>query len=188
MRVWRIVIGLIIALCSAPVAHADIGGQVPGPGTCDYPNVGSQGMEFSVYHYECHGPIEENGSHWQAFYGGAAAESTLGGSLGIAFLTLNASISPTVGVLEGRQYWACPDLTQAEQPDPVGQWSTRKIGHPLCKTIGPKPPFLDQPPPQPIGPPNPFAPPPPPPDEGTPPAPPGPTVPEENTPNLPKAL
>jgi len=143
--------------------------------------VGEQGMEFSVYHYECHGPTEENGAHWQAFYGGAAAQATVGATISAPFFGVNASISPNVGVLEGRQYWACPDLSVAEQPDPVGEWSHRKIGHPQCKTIAPKPDFLNQPPPEPIGPPNPFAPPPPPP-------PPGPDVPTPDTPDLPKAL
>lgn len=182
MRALLAIFVLTLCLGVAP-ARADVGGEVPGPGGCDYPMVGSQGMEFSVYHYECHGPTEENGSHWQAFYGGAAALASVGGGVNISFLSLTASISPTVGVLEGRQYWACPDLSEAEQPDPVGAWSIRKIGHPKCTTIAPKPAFLNEPPPEPIGPPNPLAPPPPPPppaDSGS--------LPEGNIPDLPKAL
>jgi hypothetical protein len=34
---------------SLPVAQADIGGNVPGPGLCDYPGVGESGMEMGTY-------------------------------------------------------------------------------------------------------------------------------------------
>jgi hypothetical protein len=34
---------------SVPVAQADIGGNVPGPGLCDYPGVGGSGMEMGAY-------------------------------------------------------------------------------------------------------------------------------------------
>src|SRR5690349_16136025 len=107
---------------SLPNAHADVGGQVPGPGSCDYPMIGSQGMDFGVYDYQCAGPTEVNGSHWQAFYGGAAATGTVGAGVGvsIAFFNagVNASLSAPVGVLRGVQYWACPDLSVAAQPNP----------------------------------------------------------------------
>lgn len=187
MRALLLAISILVTSAWwAGAASADVGGETPGPGLCDYPMTGSAGMDFSVYHYECHGPIEINGSHWQAFYGGAAAQATVGVGLGISILNLNASISPTVGVLEGVVYWACPDLTMAEQPNPPGAWST-KITPVKCKTIAPKPAFLDRPPPESIGPPNPLAPPPPPPPP--PPADDTPPVTDApNTPNFPKAM
>jgi len=39
-------------LClSVPVTHADIGGNIPGPGLCDYPGVGSSGNVLGVNWY-----------------------------------------------------------------------------------------------------------------------------------------
>lgn len=196
-RIVTVTITALVALwCSSTApAGADIGGQVPGPGTCDYPMTGSQGMEFGIYDYACAGPVEVNGSHWQAFYGGAAALGTVGVNAGISIaflqLGLNASISAPVGVLRGVSYWACPDLSVAAQPNPVGKWG-EKIVPTKCKTILPKPAFLSEPPPAPPGPPNPLMPPPPAPAPDQPPAPPispdAPNTPSTNTPNLPKAM
>ena len=57
-------------LClSVPVTHADIGGNIPGPGLCDYPGVGSSGNVMGVNWYYCDFPIEINGSHWHCAYG-----------------------------------------------------------------------------------------------------------------------
>lgn len=184
MKYFASFAALLPLLFLAAPARADVGGEVPGPGGCDYPMIGTQGMEFGVYDYACAGPTEVNGSHWQAFYGGAAAQGTVGIGVGIqiAFFNagVNASLSAPVGVLRGVQYWACPDLSVAEAPNPIGAWSGH-ITPTKCKTVSPKPGFLDAPPPEPIGPPNPLAPPPPLPE----------TTPQntpQNTPDFPKAM
>lgn len=176
--VWAALVAVAAVLYLNAPAHADIGGHVPGPGGCDYPMVGTEGMEgavvVAVYDAACSGPTEVNGSHWQSFYGGAASEASIGGGISISFLHVEMSVSAPTGVLRGIQYWACPDLSVADQPNPVGAWNQR-ITPTKCKTVKPKPAFLD-PPADPDAPADPPAP-------NAPVAPPG-----ANTPNFPKAM
>jgi hypothetical protein len=89
---------------TVPVAQADIGGNVPGPGVCDYPGMGGAGMDMGAYHYWCDFPTEENGSHWHCEYGGGAARQT------------------TLGVLEGSCSFRCPDGSLSAAPNPPGAW------------------------------------------------------------------
>jgi hypothetical protein len=87
-----------------PVAQADIGGNVPGPGVCDYPGMGGSGMDMGAYHYWCDFPTEENGSHWHCEYGGGAGRQT------------------PLGVLEGSCSFRCPDGSLSAAPNPPGAW------------------------------------------------------------------
>ena len=181
---------LLGTVFGTPLANASIGGEVPGPDLCEYPMVGTEGMEgllvAGVYDQACSGPTEINGSHWQTFYGGAASTTALSAGIGIAFLSVGISASAPTGVLRGVQYWACPDFTVADEPNPVMTWQgsssqTAPVIRSACKTIHPKPAFLSAPPPD--APPQPgqqpFMPAPPP-GVWNPPAP------QDNTPNMPQ--
>jgi hypothetical protein len=119
-------------------------------------------MDWGVYSYVCDGPLEINGSHWHCSYAGAAASGTVGVSAGILVFNANASVSATLGDLHGACWFACPDLSQAQYPNPPASWQQGYVKPVSCKKIGPSPmslapPPLDAPP----GPPNPLAPPPP---------------------------
>jgi hypothetical protein len=103
---------------SVPVAQADIGGNVPGPGLCDYPGKGGSGMEMGVYHFWCDFPIEENGSRWHCEYGGAAVQGVEG--VNVAMLT--PSILFPVGVLTSSCSFRCPDGSLSAEPNPPGAW------------------------------------------------------------------
>lgn len=126
------------------IARADLGGSVPGPGGCDYPMTGVSGAAFGEYDYACSGPTEINGSHWLSLYGGGMWQA----NAGISIMFINASITTPVGVLRGITYWACPDLSMAEPPNPPGAWKSY-IAPTKCKTIAPKPELLPDGPPQP---------------------------------------
>lgn len=101
-----------------PAAQADIGGNVPGPGLCDYPGVGGSGMEMGAYHYWCDFPVEENGSHWHCEYGGGATQ----GVGGVNILMFSASVITPLGVLEGTCSFRCPDGSLSAAPNPPGAW------------------------------------------------------------------
>ena len=103
---------------SVPVAQADIGGNVPGPGLCDYPGVGGSGMEMGAYHYWCDFPVEENGSRWHCEYGGGAVQ----GVGGINIFMFNASVITPLGALEGSCSFRCPDGSLSAAPNPPGAW------------------------------------------------------------------
>jgi hypothetical protein len=143
-------LGLYVGL--APETHADIGGEVPGPGLCDYPGVGGSGMVMNVYYYSCDFPMEGNGSHWHCMYGGASVV----GTAGVSILMFNANIAGNIGSLNGTCSWRCPDMTLAEAPNPPGAWKNH-LNAVKCKTVGPNPdlPPADDsqqpPPPVPIG-------------------------------------
>jgi hypothetical protein len=119
------------------IGHADVGGYVPGPGVCDYPAVGSSGLDGpGVYHYVCDYPEEINGSHHHCQYGGAATLLTLGASV----LFVSGSIQTATGILEGACWWACPDLSISAPPNPVSAWSnSTPIKASKCKTVAPNP-------------------------------------------------
>lgn len=101
-----------------PAAQADIGGNVPAPGLCDYPGVGGSGMEMGAYHYWCDFPTEENGSHWHCEYGGGAVQ----GVGGINIFMFSASVLTPLGVLEGSCSFRCPDSSLSAPPNPPGAW------------------------------------------------------------------
>jgi hypothetical protein len=140
MRKLLVALGVPVAwlLLSCPSAKADIGGQVPGPGLCEYPGVGSSGMIMSSYHYYCDFPTELNGSHWHCEYGGFAMSGV--GTVGVNIMMFSASagVIGNVGGLNGSCSWRCPDMTMAEAPNPPGAWKER-IRPANCKPIGPNP-------------------------------------------------
>jgi hypothetical protein len=103
---------------SVPVAQADIGGNVPGPGLCDYPGVGGSGMEMGAYHYWCDFPVEENGSRWHCEYGGGAVQ----GVAGVNIFMFSASVLAPLGALEGSCSFRCPDGSLSAAPNPPGAW------------------------------------------------------------------
>lgn len=159
----RLLLLPVAALLLAAPAHADIGGSVPGPGGCDYPMIGGSGAAFGEYDYACAGPTEINGSHWESLYGGGMWLA----NMGVSILMFNASVTTPVGVLRGITYWACPDLSMADPPNPPGAWKSYIVPA-KCKTVGAKPELLpDGQPPPPPGAPEP-APPVAPPVPGTP--------------------
>lgn len=137
MRKLFVIIAIGLALLfQDPIARGDVGGEMPGPGLCEYPGVGGSGAAFGEYDYNCAFPAEINGSHWQCLYGGAMYQ----GTGGVSFMFVNASITTPLGVLRGACWWACPDatLSAAEQPNPPGAWKA-EIHPPKCKPIGPAP-------------------------------------------------
>ena len=135
-------------LClSVPVAQADVGGQVPGPGLCDYPGIGSSGMNMSTYFYFCDFPTEENGSHWHCEYGGLAGF----GTAGVNVMMLQANLGGNLGALDGSCTWRCPDMSLAAAPNPPGNWRNY-LAPRKCQSIGAPPP----PPPGAPGPPSPV--------------------------------
>lgn len=140
-----------VSLC--PSASADVGGQQISPGQCPYPAVGPFGYDGVAQHYECDFPTEVNGSHHRCLFGGAAVTVVGGVTLPI----FSASALEPVGVLEGECYWACPDGSMAEEPNPVMTWqgsstSTTPVVRSKCQPIGPNP-FANRAPGQPAPPP-----------------------------------
>jgi fermentation-respiration switch protein FrsA (DUF1100 family) len=136
----------VLVFLAAP-ARADLGGAVPSPGNCDYPAVGNWGLDGpGVYHWVCDFPTEVNGAHHHCQAGGAATNITLG----VSFMFVNASMSTPTGVMPGICYWACPDLSVSEPPNPPGAWKSY-IRPAACKTVAPNP-LAPPPPPEPPGP------------------------------------
>jgi hypothetical protein len=126
---------LLALLLSCGQARADLGGSVPSPGNCDYPAIGFWGLDGpGVYHWVCDLPTEVNGSHHHCQYGGAATNVTLG----VSFMFVNASIQTPTGILLGACWYACPDLSVSDWPNPVGAWKTYLVPR-KCVTIGPNP-------------------------------------------------
>jgi hypothetical protein len=142
----------------AAPAHASIDGSVPSPGGCDYPSVGTFGAAFGEYDYACQFPVEENGSRHTTLFGGGMW--IVSGTIGVSFLMFNASVSATApaGVLRGISYWACPDFSFAEVPNPPGAWKSYLKPKP-CKSIAPRPELIRDMPAPPPGMPAPPAPP-----------------------------
>lgn len=156
MRAW--LAGLAALVLFAPVASADVGGEVPSPGLCEYPGVGSShsigaGPFTNIYVYYCDFPTEINGSHWHAELAGDMVQSALSAGVSIMFFQAGGSLSGNLGYIGGSTSFRCPDNTLAEAPNPPGAW---KNGiHPTpCKTIGPAPPPPGVPPPPPESPPE----------------------------------
>jgi hypothetical protein len=153
-------------------AHADVDGSVPSTGSCPYPAVGTFGAAFGEYDYACQFPLEENGSRHTTLFGGGMWQ--VSGTIGISFMIFNASVSATspAGVLRGISYFACPDFSFAEAPNPPGAWKNLLKPKP-CKSIGARPELIRDMPTPPPGLPTPPPPPqpeiaPPPPSGDTP--------------------
>lgn len=143
-------------------AKADVGGQNVSPGQCPYPATGPFGYDGIAEHYACDFPLEINNSRHRCLFGGVVVE--MGG--GVNVLVFNVQASTYVGVLEGACYWACPDGSMAEEPNPVMTWqgsntSTAPVKRTPCKSVGPAPVIRSGPAPQPAPAPAPDAAPPP---------------------------
>lgn len=143
----RIVIAVtaaVLIVCSSNAdARADVGGEVPSPGLCDYPGIGTSAMVGAgpfgtVYTYSCDFPTEINGSHWHAELGGAAVQAALSAGVTLSFLNVSGSVSGNLGLIFGSTSWRCPDMTLAEAPNPAGAWKNR-ISPSKCKTVGANP-------------------------------------------------
>lgn len=139
----------VLVFLAAP-SRATVDGSVPSPGSCDFPSTGTFGASMGEYDYACQFPVEENGSRHTTLFGGGMWQVTA--SFGVSFMVFNAGISATVptGVLRGITYWACPDFSFSDAPNPPGAWKSYLIPKP-CKSIGPKPDLIrdgmPQPPP-----------------------------------------
>lgn len=131
------------ALCVAAqaVARADVDGAVPSPGNCPYPGVGPFGAAFGEYDFYCAFPTEINGSHWQVLFGGGMWQVTAGVQVNIMMVGVNVGVIAPAGVLRGISYFACPDLSVADAPNPPGAWKS-EIHPGKCKTIAPRPVLL----------------------------------------------
>lgn len=138
MKTAAVLLTLLISCLNTARANADIGGSVPSPGGCDYPAVGTFGAAGGEYDYACQFPTEINGARHTTLYGGAMWQVTA--TAGVAFMIFNASISVGIpaGVLRGITYWACPDFSMADQPNPPGAWKNEIHPRP-CKTLAPRP-------------------------------------------------
>lgn len=153
---------IALALTLAPAARADVDGTVPSPGSCPYPAVGTFGAAFGEYDYACQFPLEINGARHTTLFGGGMWQVQT--TVGVSFMVFNASVSAFIpaGVLRGISYWACPDFSMAEQPNPPGAWKNL-ITPARCKTLAPRPVLIqpgDEPAPPPGTPPPPGLPPP----------------------------
>lgn len=148
---------MLRAVLSSAVAHADVDGSVPSPGSCPYPAIGTFGAGFGEYDYACQFPVEINGSRHTTLFGGGMWQTQA--TVGVSFMIFNASVSAFIpaGVLRGISYWACPDFSMAEQPNPPGAWKDW-LAPKACTTLAPKPVLIrpgDEPAPPPGAPPPP---------------------------------
>lgn len=145
--VWSVV--LLLLIITIP-AHANVDGSVPSTGSCDYPSTGTFGSGFGEYDYGCQFPVEVNGTRHTTLFGGGMWQVTAGASFSILVVTLSAAVTAPVGVLRGISYWACPDLSMGEQPNPPGAWKN-EIHPGKCRTIAPMPVLLREQPEPPPG-------------------------------------
>lgn len=150
-------LALIVFACG--IARADIGGDVPSPGGCDYPFMGAGGAAFGEYDSFCQGPLEENGSRWTQILAGGMWQVQAGVGVGIGVVNANIGVTTPAGVLRQITYYACPGGEIADWPNPPGAWKAYLVPR-KCKPVAPKPVLAPDDPPAPMfGP----APPPPPP-------------------------
>ena len=128
------IVALIVA--AAPAAHANVDGEMPGPGLCDYPGIGTSNMIMNAYVYTCDFPMEENGSHWHCEYAGGV----INGSVGVSIMMFNAGISGFLGAISGSCSWRCPSgALAASAPNPPGAWKNY-VSPRKCKEVPPPPP------------------------------------------------
>ncbi len=119
-------------LLNSPVAWAGPGGNIPGPGVCDYPGVGTSDFEAGATMYYCDFPIEENSTHWHCEYGGwnlggPGGNAPLGGTFMGFGLTIPAG---DFGGAAGGCSWRWPDNTIGPAPNPPGAWKNYLVPTP----------------------------------------------------------
>jgi hypothetical protein len=117
-------IAALLWLAMCPSAYAGPGGDISGPGLCDYPGVGGSArvnvIGFGEGYY-CDFPREENGSVWRciAGYGG------LSGAFGFE-LNGNGASGIALGGGGGACNFVCPESPMPGlvtfQPNPPGLW------------------------------------------------------------------
>lgn len=134
MKILAALICFVIVTSNCTVAQADIGGQIPGPGLCDYPAVCDVGAEMGAYHYRSAMPVEENGSQHVCTYGGAMVQ----GVASLNLVIVQAGLSAPIGALEGGCHWLCPDGSPAAAPRPPGAWRNAIVPT-ACVPLGPPP-------------------------------------------------
>jgi hypothetical protein len=123
-------LGLILAalaLVNAPVAQAEVGGSVVGPGACDFPAVGYFGTALNGVWYICSLPVEENGTHYATLYGGWSSQgqgSMTGGS------GFGIGLSINLGGQGGQAFFLWPDGTIGPMPNPPGAWKQHLVPKP----------------------------------------------------------
>lgn len=135
----RIILTLLAALIlSAPLARADIGGEVPGPGGCEYPGVGRSGQAANVYWYYCDFPTEINGAHWHVEMWGVDIQGAVNANLNFPIVSFGGQLSGQIGGIFTLFDWRCPNNTLADPPNPPGAWKNY-MPHHDCKTVSPAP-------------------------------------------------
>ena len=120
------------AFLNSPVAWAGPGGNIPGPGVCDYPGIGGSNFEAGATTYYCDFPIEENSTHWHCEYGGwnlggPGGNAPLGGTFMGFGLTIPAG---DFGGAAGGCSWRWPDNTIGPAPNPPGAWKNYLVPTP----------------------------------------------------------
>lgn len=102
---------------SAPTAQADLGGNVPGPGLCDYPGVG-------VGHGDGGLPllVRLPSRRERQSLALRVRRRRRAGVGGVNVLLFSASVITPVGVLEGSCSFRCPDGSLSAAPNPPGAW------------------------------------------------------------------
>ena len=122
---WWVILG-------SPVAWAGPGGNIPGPGVCDYPGVGGSNFEAGATSYYCDFPVEENSTHWHCEYGGwnmggPGGNAPIGGTFMGFGLTVPAG---DFGGATGGCSWRWPDNTIGPAPNPPGAWKNYLVPKP----------------------------------------------------------
>jgi hypothetical protein len=151
---WLLLVVAAVLFIGTTNSRADLGNAGPGPapGLCQYPAVCGGGVAgagaAAVYWYWEDFPVELNGSHRHCQWGGGATEANLGFSM-----ILQVGVQAPLGAITGNCFYVCPDMQQADFPNPPGGWKDA-IRPTKCQPIAPNP-FEPRPPPQdvPIAPP-----------------------------------
>lgn len=119
-------------ILNAPSAWGGPGGNIPGPGVCDYPGVGGSSFEAGATTYYCDFPIEENSTHWHCEYGGWNMGGPGGNSIiGGAFMGFGLTIpAGDFGGAAGGCSWRWPDNTIGPAPNPPGAWRNYLVPKP----------------------------------------------------------
>lgn len=135
-----VLMGLYVTF--VPTTHADVGGEVPSPGLCDYPFIGHSemigaGPAANVYLYVCDGPTEINGSHWHAELSGESVQAAVTAGVSLMFINANVAATGNLGALGGSTSWRCPDNSlSATAPNPPSAWKNA-IQPKACEPAGP---------------------------------------------------
>jgi len=119
-------------ILNSPLTWAAPGGNVPGPGLCDYPGVGGSTFEAGAVTYYCDFPLEENSTHWHCEYGGWNVAGPSGsGSVGGAVLGFGVTVPVgDLGGASGSCSWRWPDNTVGPAPNPPGTWKNYLVPTP----------------------------------------------------------